>query len=748
MRKNALHAKRSSQARGSRNPLRISATTVQTLTIQALKLKVVAPAVVALAAAGLVLDANAQTQDGKKDAQESEQNVAVRVHATDVGAAPEATTPPDVKPGDAQDVFFLGDSRPVKMRLHLQVGEEAFLNRWKTYIGSLFGELDADKDGLLSQAEAAPLLSDGKPKDAAAPAAAYMRNTSNDPRLPKSAAEQLAAAPLSQDDFVKAMRGSFVPLVTGTSPTGNMRGSDMIIRALDVNGDQKIDAEEIMAARKNLLTLDANDDEIVNATELTGESNTNTYVIGGQAPQFSDDLPQRLRAVGPDQAAEIAREIVARYDAGDNKDGKLAAAEINIGDTFAANDKDQDGALDLTELTAYVESGRPDLELVASLSNTPPQGAFKFANAADDEDKDAEQKDAEQKDGDSKEDKKPGPKSGASMKLNTNDLPADVRMKLMEAIQKAQKDGKPFKMEDLPEDVKTALEEAQQKNGDKKEGAKNEEEEEEEPAGVNVSVNGNPLNVTRTKMWHLVKSETHDATLNAKVQETENGLVIDLDRFRIEFSNSVNTGMNFAISRLEEQQFGAMDMDSNKYLDETEAGRFGNNFARMDANGDKMIFLDEYKAFLAKQKSAAESQLIATAEDHGHQLFKMLDANADNQLSLREVYYAKQRLQEADHDGDGTVALTEIPHNYQVKLAMGQPSLGGVFAVAVMSGMSGGQTKKGVGPDWFQKMDKNGDGDVSQREFLGTAEDFQRVDTDSDELISVKEAEAVKTDNE
>jgi hypothetical protein len=45
------------------------------------------------------------------------------------------------------------------------------------------------------------------------------------------------------------------------------------------------------------------------------------------------------------------------------------------------------------------------------------------------------------------------------------------------------------------------------------------------------------------------------------------------------------------------------------------------------------------------------------------------------------------------------------------------------------------------GPVWFRKMDRNGDGDVSRREFLGTPEEFDKIDTDHDGLISVEEAE-------
>ena len=39
-------------------------------------------------------------------------------------------------------------------------------------------------------------------------------------------------------------------------------------------------------------------------------------------------------------------------------------------------------------------------------------------------------------------------------------------------------------------------------------------------------------------------------------------------------------------------------------------------------------------------------------------------------------------------------------------------------------------------------MDRNCDGDVSRKEFLGTDEQFREIDTDGDGLISVEEAEA------
>ena len=41
-------------------------------------------------------------------------------------------------------------------------------------------------------------------------------------------------------------------------------------------------------------------------------------------------------------------------------------------------------------------------------------------------------------------------------------------------------------------------------------------------------------------------------------------------------------------------------------------------------------------------------------------------------------------------------------------------------------------------------MDTNRDGDLSRREFLGSDEDFKKLDADADGLISAKEAEAAE----
>ena len=50
------------------------------------------------------------------------------------------------------------------------------------------------------------------------------------------------------------------------------------------------------------------------------------------------------------------------------------------------------------------------------------------------------------------------------------------------------------------------------------------------------------------------------------------------------------------------------------------------------------------------------------------------------------------------------------------------------------------QPRVPVGPIWFQRMDRNQDGDVSWKEFLGPRHVFEELDVDHDGLIDPEEA--------
>ena len=134
-----------------------------------------------------------------------------------------------------------------------------------------------------------------------------------------------------------------------------------------------------------------------------------------------------------------------------------------------------------------------------------------------------------------------------------------------------------------------------------------------------------------------------------------------------------------------------------------------------------------------------------TTSDQGRAIFGIVDLDRDRRLGAREVMRTVDRVMSWDADGDGRVSAEEIPYHFQATIARGGvPGLTGenVAGTAPRSMSAGRGDDSRAGPDWFQKMDRNHDGDVSRREFLGPREQFDRLDRDDDGLIDPEEAKA------
>ncbi len=137
--------------------------------------------------------------------------------------------------------------------------------------------------------------------------------------------------------------------------------------------------------------------------------------------------------------------------------------------------------------------------------------------------------------------------------------------------------------------------------------------------------------------------------------------------------------------------------------------------------------------------------LVVTTDDQGRAIFGILDLDRDRRLGAREVMRTVDRVMSWDGDGDGRVSADEIPYHFQVTIARGGlKGLTGEGVVAPGPGSIAGSRGAGssAGPEWFQKMDRNHDGDVSRREFLGPRDQFDRLDRDNDGLIDLDEATA------
>ena len=195
--------------------------------------------------------------------------------------------------------------------------------------------------------------------------------------------------------------------------------------------------------------------------------------------------------------------------------------------------------------------------------------------------------------------------------------------------------------------------------------------------------------------------------------------------------------------KLYQTRFFTSDADRNGYLDENEfAGlQAPATFASVDVDHNDQVTRDEIQAFFELEFLAAQSRLVAVISDRAVTLFDILDENVDKRLSEREFLNGRDRIQPYDATGDDALAPSELTSRYAITFTQPQ-----VMDFRPMSA-SGPMSRQPIvreatsGPIWFRRMDRNRDGELSWREFLGPRETFDDLDRDGDGWIEFDEAE-------
>lgn len=182
--------------------------------------------------------------------------------------------------------------------------------------------------------------------------------------------------------------------------------------------------------------------------------------------------------------------------------------------------------------------------------------------------------------------------------------------------------------------------------------------------------------------------------------------------------------------------FGECDANSDGVLDEKEiatpkAGPFKQMAVTADRDDDGKLSEKEFLGWLDLQEQIANGHVMVSVLDHGAGLFEFLDADHDGSLSVRELRAAWDRLKAAGCVTDKGFDGTKLPRQLLAAVSYGHPLT--TIGKPVRPG-----------PAWFLAMDRNGDGDVSRREFTGPAEMFDKFDTDKDGLIDSREAELLQ----
>lgn len=188
--------------------------------------------------------------------------------------------------------------------------------------------------------------------------------------------------------------------------------------------------------------------------------------------------------------------------------------------------------------------------------------------------------------------------------------------------------------------------------------------------------------------------------------------------------------------------FNAIDVDANGYLDREEVAehqRFERYlFDAMDGDEDDRVFAEEMLSYVEAYTEPASTTCQVTLLDTGNGFFQMLDQNADGRISIRELRECEQRLVEAS-SGEPAINPSRLTKAYRIEIVRGGVSLFGRVD-RPSAETPAALIKPPSGPVWFQRMDRNGDGDLTWDEFLGPREIFHQIDADRDDLIDETEA--------
>lgn len=226
-----------------------------------------------------------------------------------------------------------------------------------------------------------------------------------------------------------------------------------------------------------------------------------------------------------------------------------------------------------------------------------------------------------------------------------------------------------------------------------------------------------------------------DPQSGSKVSLLVGGAGVDVTAVNNKYEQSDST-------KLYRIRFLTSDRDKNGYLDETEYAsiQLPAAFKDVDANGDGMLYRDEMTPFLEFDAIAIQARIEMMVGDEGKTLFELLDENVDRRLTLREIREGFTRLKAFDRNRDERVAQSELESRYRLTFSFGRNQTFARDANTMNAPLTPRLRSQGTGPTWYRRMDRNLDGDITWREFLGSREQFDQLDVNSDEMIDLAEA--------
>jgi Ca2+-binding EF-hand superfamily protein len=263
---------------------------------------------------------------------------------------------------------------------------------------------------------------------------------------------------------------------------------------------------------------------------------------------------------------------------------------------------------------------------------------------------------------------------------------------------------------------------------------------EQEPEAGEGEAPAEPASEPSGPSMRLIRIAEHLAASGGAVVEQQGRLTLRVAGMTLTlYTNDAVAGGDFEANA--KQALAMYDGNKDGYLETSEVpegiqAQFG-RFEAVDADEDGKIYLGEIMAYQSQQQAGLRAQIHAKASDRDDALFAVLDGDHDERLDSRELEAAGQTLAALDHNGDGLVTPDELPEAMVLGLARG--SLENADALFVPPPVAA-RGPDADAPKWFTSMDANGDGAISKREFLGTAETFAELDASGNGLLEIDEA--------
>lgn len=196
---------------------------------------------------------------------------------------------------------------------------------------------------------------------------------------------------------------------------------------------------------------------------------------------------------------------------------------------------------------------------------------------------------------------------------------------------------------------------------------------------------------------------------------------------------SVRDGLSSPQPTVTAAVFAMLDSDGDGLLSQAEipaeAGP-GFSFVALDADADGRLTQQEINRVPTTELPVWSVQVRARGAEMPDAVFAWLDTNRDAMLSEREILTARERLASLANE---PLRPSDIPDAFAVQIVRGDPAQN-----TSLYEFSRPAIRQAV-PRWAEHMDANGDGDISRREFLGTAEQFGALDRDADQFIDATE---------